>query len=62
MSDVSYSTRSNVNPVGPVAALNPLTSTPHRMIESIMQELNDWGHGNGFGVDVFDETMNRKLW
>ena len=49
MSDASDSTRSNVNPVGPVAALNPPTGTPHETIESLMQELNDWGCANGLG-------------
>ena len=49
MSDTSDSTRSIVNPVGPMAALNPLTSTPHKMIESLMQELNDEECANGFG-------------
>ena len=40
---------SNVNPIGPAAALNPSTGTPHEMIESLMQELNDWRCANGFG-------------
>ena len=43
MSDTSNNTRSNVDPVGPVAALNPPTGTPHEKIESLMQELNDIG-------------------
>ena len=49
MSYMSNGTRSNVDPVGPAAALNPPTGTPHKMIESLMQELNIWGHANCFG-------------
>ena len=49
MSDTFDNIRFNVDFVGFAAALNPPTSTPHKMIESLMQECSNWGYANGFG-------------